>query len=128
METDAGETPRATAHHVTDPVIDIDVATELIALRASESYRAADHTAKTIAKNSGIRVVLIALKAGGQMHEHHADRAITVQGIDGHLEFRVGERVVALTGGRLLTIAAGLPHSVTGIDEGALLLTLGGPH
>jgi quercetin dioxygenase-like cupin family protein len=127
MGTDASETPRERAHHVTDPLIEVDLATELAALRASDSYQAADHAAKVIAKQPGIRVLLIALKPGGRMHEHRADGAITAQGVDGHIEFTVGVRAVALSRGRLLTVAAGLPHSVTGIDVSALLLTMGGP-
>src|SRR5579872_6955605 len=114
METDATETPRAQAHHVADSLIEVDLATELEALRASGSYQAADHAAKTIAKQPGVRVVLIALKPGGRMHEHHADWAITVQGIQGRVEFKVADRAVVLTPGRLLTVAAGMPHQVTG--------------
>jgi quercetin dioxygenase-like cupin family protein len=128
METDAGETPRAHAHHVTDSLVEIDLAAELTALRGSESYQAADHAARTIAKQPGVRVVLIALKAGGRMHEHHTDWAISVQGVHGHVEFAVADRTVALTPGRLLTIAAGMPHSLLGIDESAVLLTIGGAH
>lgn len=126
MGTNPSETPRGRPHHVTDPLIEIDVATELQTLRASDSYHAADHAAKTIAKQPGVRVVLIALKPRGQMHEHHADWAITVQGVDGHVEFTVGESAVVLTLGRLLIVPARVPHRVTGIDESALLLTIGG--
>jgi quercetin dioxygenase-like cupin family protein len=128
METDAGETPRAQAHHVADSLVEVDLAAELTALRASDSYHAADHAAKTIAKQPGIRVVLIALKPGGRMHEHKADSAITVQGVDGNVEFHVAERSIQLTRGRVLTVAAGMPHGVTGIDESAVLLTIGGAH
>jgi quercetin dioxygenase-like cupin family protein len=128
MGTDASETPRARAHHVTDPLLEVDLAIELEAVRASDSYRAADHAAKTIAKQPGVSVVLIALKPGGQMHEHHADGAITVQGIDGHVEFTVGERPVVLTRGRLLTVPPGVAHRVRGMNESAFLLTIGGTH
>jgi quercetin dioxygenase-like cupin family protein len=128
MGTDAAETPRAQAHHVADLLVEVDLVTELEALRAGDSYQASDHAAKTIAKQPGIRVVLIALKPGGHMHEHHADWAITVQGVDGNVEFNVAGRTVALTAGHLLTVAAGTPHQVTGIDESALLLTIGGAH
>jgi quercetin dioxygenase-like cupin family protein len=128
MGTDASETPRARAHHVSDPLIEVDLAVELEAVRASDSYRAADHAAKTIAKQDGISVVLIALKPGGQMHEHHADGAITAHGIDGHVEFTVDERPVALTPGRLLTVPPGVAHSVTGVSESAFLLTIAGAH
>jgi len=128
MGIDPGETPRAQAHHVTDSLVEVDLVTELEALRATDSYQAADHAAKTIAKQPGIRVVLIALKRGGHMHEHHADWAITVQGVRGHVEFNVADHAVVLTRGRLLTVAAGMPHHLTGIDESAVLLTIGGAH
>jgi quercetin dioxygenase-like cupin family protein len=128
MGTDASETPRAQAQHVADSLVEVDLVAALEALRAGESYQAADHAAKTIAKQPGVRVLLIALKPGGHMHEHHADWAITVQGVQGHVEFKVADRTVVLTPGRLLTVAAGMPHHVTGIDESAVLLTIGGAH
>jgi quercetin dioxygenase-like cupin family protein len=128
METGGSETPRAQAHHVADSLVEVDLVAELEALRAGDSYLAADHAAKTIAKQPGIRVVLIALKPRGRMHEHHADWAITVQGVHGHVEFKVADRAVELTPGRLLTVAAGTAHQVTGIDESAVLLTIGGAH
>lgn len=76
----------------------------------------------------GIRVVLIALKPGGRIHEYHADSAITAQGVQGRAAFTVGERTVELTPGVLLTVAAGLAHSVIGVDESAFILTIGGLH
>ncbi len=124
--TDTSETSRAQAHHVTDSLIEVELATQLEAVRASDSYHAADHAAKTIAKQPGVRVVLIALNPGGQMHEHRAESAITMQGIDGHVEFTMGQRAVALTPGRLLIIPPGVLHRVRGIDESAFLLTIGG--
>jgi hypothetical protein len=36
MGTDASETPRAQAHHVADSLVEVDLATELEALRAVE--------------------------------------------------------------------------------------------
>jgi quercetin dioxygenase-like cupin family protein len=121
-------TPRIQAHHVTDALIEVDLVAELDALQASDSYQTADHAARTIAKHPGIRVVLIALKPGGQIHEHHADSAITVQGVQGRVEFRVGEPKAELVPGVLLTVAAGRPHSVVGVDQCALILTIGGSH
>jgi quercetin dioxygenase-like cupin family protein len=109
-------------------LIEVDLVAELEALRASDSYQVADHAAKTIAKHPGIRVVLIALKADGQTHKHHADSAITVQGVQGRVEFTVGERKVELVPGVLLTVAAGRPHSVVSVDQCAFILTVGGSH
>lgn len=126
MATDLNETPRAQAHHVSDPLVEVDLTMELDALRGNASYQGADHAGRTIAKQPGMRIVLIALKPGGGMHEHRAEAALTVQGVEGTVEFTVGERAVTLTRGRLAAIAAGARHSVKGLDESALLLTIGG--
>jgi hypothetical protein len=51
---------------MTDPLIEIDPFGELAALRSTDAYLSASHAATTIAKQPGIRVVLIALKPGGR--------------------------------------------------------------
>jgi quercetin dioxygenase-like cupin family protein len=125
-EVNAHETPREGAHHVADPLIEIDCLAELLALQNSDSYRTADHAAKTIAKQPGIRVVLIALKPGGRLDEHHTDSPITVHGLKGNVNFTVAEKTFRLTPGVLLAVAWALPHSIEALDESAFLLTIGG--
>ncbi len=80
-----GETPRdlRPAERVGAPVIHLELDHVLELLRASDSYRIADHAATTILKRPGIRVLLVALQIGGQMHEHHTDAPITVQVLEG---------------------------------------------
>jgi len=95
-------------------------------LRGSDSYRRADHAAETVAKQSGLRVVIVALKAGGLMHEHHADAPITVHCLEGRIRFDVDGQSHELTSGCVLIVAPGLPHSVHAIKQSALLLTIGG--
>ncbi len=62
------------------------------------------------------------------MHEHHADAPITVYGLEGRIRFDVGGQSHELTPGRVLVVAAGLPHSVHAIEQSAFLLTIGGLH
>lgn len=125
MTADSRETPRQQAHHVSDSLIAIELVEALKALRRGDAYSTADHAAQTISKQSGIKVVLIALKAGGRMSEHHADAPITVHGLQGAVNFTVGGQVIRLTPGLLVCVAAGMLHSVEAIDESAFLLTIG---
>jgi quercetin dioxygenase-like cupin family protein len=120
------ETPRQRAHHVSDPLITIDCLAELATLRGGDAYTTADRAAYTIAKQSGMRVVLIALKPGGRMNEHHADPPITLHGLQGNLNLTVGDQTVRVMPGVLVTVAQGMPRSVEAIDESAFLLTIGG--
>lgn len=130
MTTDPYEMPRQHAHHVSDSLIAIDLLVELETLRNGDAYSTADHAAHTICKQSGIRVVLIALKSGGRMNEHHADAPITVHGLQGAVNFTVGDQTIRLTPGMLVAAAAGMLHSVEAIEESAFLLTMGAiaPH
>ncbi len=75
MTDDAVEIHRS----VSANVITVDWREETRALRASASYGSADHSARTLAKHPAMRLVLVAMKSGGRMEEHHTDSAITVQ-------------------------------------------------
>jgi quercetin dioxygenase-like cupin family protein len=127
MEPQAGETPLdlRPAELLGAPIIHIELDNELELLRTSDSYGAADHAAMTILKRPGIRVVLVALRAGGQMHEHHADSPITVQVLQGHIRFDVDGLTLELQPGHLVGVAESLPHRVLGVEESAFLLTIG---
>ena len=127
MEPQAGETPPdlRPAERLGAPIIHIELEDELELLRTSDSYGAADHAATTILKRPGIRVVLVALKAGGQMHEHHADSPITIQVLQGRIRFDVGGQTLELPPGHLVGVAESLPHRVLGVEDSAFLLTIG---
>ena len=127
MEPQAGETPPdlRPAERLGAPIIHIELEDELELLRTSDSYGAADHAATTILKRPGIRVVLVALKAGGQMHEHHAGSPITVQVLQGHIRFDVDGQTLELQPGHLVGVAESLPHRVLGVEDSAFLLTIG---
>lgn len=108
------------------PLIDFDLDGELASIRATDSYHASNHGAVTLVKRNGIRVVLVAIRAGGHMEEHHAPSPITVQVLHGRIRFEVEGGSLELTPGRLIAVAEGIPHRVTGVDDGAFILTFGG--
>jgi quercetin dioxygenase-like cupin family protein len=94
------------------------------ALRGGDAYSTPDHAAHTISKQSGIRVVLNSLKAGGRMNGHHADAPIAVHGLQGTVNFTAGDQPIRLTPGVLVTVAAGMLHSVEASEESAFLLPM----
>ncbi|MGH3262736.1 MAG: cupin domain-containing protein [Trebonia sp.] len=119
---------RRAADHFALPVIGIDLGAELAALPATAAYHDADHSATTLAKQSELRVVLVALRAGGSMSEHRADAPIAVQGLEGRIRFDVGDDHHELTPGQVLVVAPGLRHTVVATVESAFLLIIGGLH
>src|SRR5450631_55838 len=63
------------------------------------------HAARTLAKHSAMRIVLVAMKAGGRMEEHHADSDISVHCLDGAFRFEVAGTAHELEAGLVLVVA-----------------------
>ncbi len=124
MTDEAAEIHRS----LSENVIAIDWSEEIRALRSSDSYGSSDHSARTLAKHPAMRLVLVAMRSGGRMEEHHADSAITVQCLDGRLRFEVGGAAHELVPGHVLVVTERLPHSVVALDACAFLLTIGQQH
>lgn len=122
-EPDVGSTAR-----LGQRIIDLELQRELEGLRGSDGYRTGDHSAVTLVKRDELSVVLVALKAGGRMHEHRADAPITVHVLEGQIHFTVDRETYHLLPQQLLAVAAGLPHAVTATEDSAFLLTIAGIH
>lgn len=116
------------ADRLSQPIIQLDLSAELAEVRAGGAYEASDHAAKTLVKEPGLDVALLAIKAGGTVHEHRAHVPILVQTLEGHVRFWVQEHQFELDPGRLLAVDANLPHSLTTQTDAAVLLTLGLKH
>lgn len=81
-------------------------------------------TARTLVKDGPLRVTLIALSAGDGLADHHADGPITVHVLSGALRFHISAEEWELAEGDLLSVGAGIPHSVTTDTSCVFLLTV----
>lgn len=106
-----------------------DLAAELARLRAEggPDWHQSGRQARTLLKEADLRVVLIALRPGARMEEHHAPGPITIQALEGALRVHVAGQAIDLPAGRLLALARHVPHDVEALEESALLLTIGMP-
>lgn len=114
--------------HVPDRHLDEQVRQLDLAAHAAELLREArgGHTARTLARQGPLRVVLIALAKGARIPEHRAAAPITVQALFGKVRFTVADRTAVLSAGRALVVAGGLVHDLEAEEDSAVLLTLGG--
>jgi quercetin dioxygenase-like cupin family protein len=80
--------------------------------------------ARTLVKEGPLRVTLVVMRAGGHIAAHRAGGPISVQVLDGDIEFRVGGREHRLAAGDLLVVDAGLEHDVASEAGGTFLLTV----
>jgi quercetin dioxygenase-like cupin family protein len=94
-------------------------------LRQQDAYLRDGHTARTVVREDDLRIVLIVMRAGARIAEHRAGETASVQGLRGHVRFRLPEKTVELPSGSLLVLEKGLPHDAEALEESAFLLTLG---
>ncbi len=87
--------------------------------------RKARHRANILVKTDTIRVVLVTMLKGGELQEHSAPGPITVQVLQGAIDFTVGDESHVMQEGDLISLAPGVRHSVHGVEDGAFLLTIG---
>lgn len=84
--------------------------------------------ARTLVKEDGLRVTVVAVAAGGEIPEHQADDPISVQVLDGSIRFTAQGDEHLLEAGTLLTLPAGVRHSVSSDGGGVFLLTVCHPN
>jgi quercetin dioxygenase-like cupin family protein len=114
------------AERISAPVITVNLEAELKALRSSDSYRRNDHASATIVNRPGLGAVLIALPKGGHLAAHRTARPITLRVLEGTIQVSLVDRTIEMVRGDLTALAPNLQHKVTGIEDSAFLLTMGG--
>jgi quercetin dioxygenase-like cupin family protein len=80
---------------------------------------------ESLIKTPHLRVVLITMRAGTELHEHVAPGTITVQPIRGRFAYTAGDDEREIMPDTLISVEAGVRHAVRALEDGAFLLTIG---
>lgn len=110
-----------------DHGVRFDLAVVARELRAEEPYLREGQTARTLIRTPDLRIVVVALKNGKTISEHHASVTASVQTLSGHIRLQLPERTIDVPEGQLLVMGAGLPHDVYAETDSTFVLTLGWP-
>ena len=94
-------------------------------MRREDAYQREGHTARTLAREDDLRIVLVVMKAGARITEHRANDTASIHALSGHVRLRLPDKVADLPAGRLLVLERGLRHDVEAVADSAFLLTLG---
>jgi quercetin dioxygenase-like cupin family protein len=83
-------------------------------------------TAKTttLAKTGELELIRLVVPTGKQIPTHKAPGPITVQCLEGRVLFTAHNQSQELGAGSLVHLAASVPHSLQGIEDASLLVTL----
>ena len=79
---------------------------------------------RTLVKTEAVTLVRMVVPAGKEIPTHTAKGELVVQCLEGKIAFTAGGKTHDLEAGHLLYLPAGEPHSLRGIEDGSLLLTV----
>lgn len=108
------------------PTLIFDLYREIRRLQSEQPWQA-EHTANTIVKYPDLRIVLVALKAGGRLHEHKTAGRISIQTLSGLLKIHTPNRVIEMSAGTLAALDHELVHDVVAEADSVFLLTIAWP-
>jgi quercetin dioxygenase-like cupin family protein len=108
-------------------LVEIDLAAFVKQIKGESSWKNTQRNAITVFKTNGLRIVLIALHEGAGMARHTADGIISVQVLEGRMQFNTDQRSIELSTGKMVALHERLPHSILAIKETIFLLTLTTP-
>ena len=109
------------------PFLSFDLAGELERLRTEDHPWQAGRNAKILVKYPNLRILLVGLRPGTHIAEHHAAGPISIQIITGHILVRAAGKPFDLREGQLLALEAEVPHDLEALTESAVLVTIAWP-
>jgi len=111
-------------HTLDAPLVPIDLPAFLAQIKQEATWHNSDRNAITVFKTNGLRIVLVALHAGTKIKEHRAEGIISVQVLEGMIQFNANDQDINLARGQMLALQKGISHSVLAKEESVFLLTL----
>ncbi len=106
------------------PLVSINIPECIMQLKTESVWETSDRNALTVYKTNGMRIVLIALHKDAVLKKHTAEGIISVQVLEGEINFSTDDESIVLSQGNMIALHKGLPHSVLAIKESVFLLTL----
>ena len=96
---------------------------ELVDVRPLGAALASSQTT-TLVRAAQVEVIRLVVPAGKDIAEHKAKGEIVVHCLEGRVVYSVFGKTHNLEAGKLLYLPTGEPHSVKGIENASLLLTI----
>jgi len=106
------------------PLIELDLNAFRRQIKEEKAWQTGDRNSITIYKSDTMRIVLIGLHEGAEMKTHTAPGNISVQCLEGQINFTAEGKTAELTAGKMIALKTGIPHSVKAVKESVFLLTM----
>ncbi|HEX5024561.1 MAG TPA: cupin domain-containing protein [Agriterribacter sp.] len=105
-------------------IVEMDLNFFIEQLRNESTWKESDRNSITIFKNDRMRIVLLGLHKGTELTRHTANGIISVQVLEGKINFTAESEATTLQKGQMIVLREKIPHSVKALEESFFLLTL----
>ena len=102
----------------------LDLPSLIQQIKTEDAWQKNDRNAITIFKTSGMRIVLVAMHAHAEMQTHTTDGNLSVQVLEGIIQFKTPDASLVINKGQLVTLHGGIAHSVLASEESVFMLTI----
>jgi quercetin dioxygenase-like cupin family protein len=93
-------------------------------IKEETTWADSDHNSITIFKSNTMRIVLMGLHQNAELKPHKANGVISVQVLEGKLNFTTGQQTYEVEKGQMIALPENRTHSVVALKETFFLLTL----
>jgi quercetin dioxygenase-like cupin family protein len=105
-------------------LVEIDLNKFMAELKQETTWADSDRNSITVFKSNTSTIVLIGMHKNAELKEHTAIGNISVQVLEGEINFVAEQQTRSLVKGQMINLAANIPHGVTALEESFFLLTL----
>lgn len=106
------------------PLVEMDIAEVIKQIKSETTWADSDRNSVTLFKSETMRIVLIGLHENAELKPHKANGVISVQVIEGKIEFSAEEQITHLEKSQMIALQENVIHSVKALTESFFLLTL----
>jgi quercetin dioxygenase-like cupin family protein len=93
-------------------------------VKNESTWAESDRNSVTIFKSETMTIVLIAMHKNAELKTHKADGVISVQVLEGKIEFNTDQQSTQIEKGQMIILQENIMHNVSAMMESCFLLTL----
>lgn len=105
-------------------LVEMDLAKLINQIKSEKTWTNSDRNSLTIFKSETMRIVLMGLHQNAELKPHKANGVISVQVLDGKINFNTEQQSTLLEKGQMIALQENIIHSVLALAESFILLTL----
>lgn len=106
------------------PLVEMNLNAAIDQIKSEKAWKDNDRNSVTLFKSDSMRIVLIGLHEKAELKPHKANGVISVQVLQGKIEFTAEQQNVSLEKGQMITLQENVFHGVKALTESFFLLTL----